>query len=344
MRKVSYLLLLAVVAFSACQESFKKGEEGLEYKIISKDKNAAKIEYGNFMQIHISQFYNDGKKDSLLSDSRTTMPGFEVLDSMSVPPAYFKILSQVRKGDSVVIRVMTDSAFKKNPQGIPPPFMKGHYLTTTVKVIDIYKTREQADAARSQAMVEGEKKQKALSEEQLVKDDKMIAEYLKKNNITATKGAQGTYVQIITPGVGPNADTSNVVKVYYTGKTLAGKRFDSNNDAEARSHEPLVVNLTNDPSLGQPLIGGFNDGMVLLNKGAKAKFYIPSSLGYGAQGAGADIAPNSILVFDIDVLDVLNKSQAKALAAEQAKKMQAMQKHYMDSIQKAQPRMDTTGK
>lgn len=125
---------------------------------------------------------------------------------------------------------------------------------------------------------------------------------------------------------------------------MDGHIFDSNTDPAKGPVHPLIVNMTSDPSLGVTVIKGWTDGMTLLNKGAKAKFYIPSSLGYGAQGAGADIAPNSILIFDIEVADVLNKAQAKIAAEEQNKQMQAMQKHYMDSVQKLQPNPNTTQK
>src|SRR5215212_6153732 len=131
MRKISYVCLLAIVGLSACQESFKKGDEGLEYKIISSGKGDV-IKYGSFMQIHISQFYNTGKTDSLLTDTRETAPIIEKLDSTTTPPAYFKILKQLKKGDSLVIRVLSDSAFKRSPENMPPFIRKGHYLLTTV--------------------------------------------------------------------------------------------------------------------------------------------------------------------------------------------------------------------
>ncbi|RYF80348.1 MAG: FKBP-type peptidyl-prolyl cis-trans isomerase, partial [Chitinophagaceae bacterium] len=123
------------------------------------------------------------------------------------------------------------------------------------------------------------------------------------------------------------------------GKTLEGTTFDSNTDPKFNHTEPLLVNLTNEPSAGQKVIPGWEDGFKLLNKGAKAKFYVPSSLGYGAQGAGQDIKPNAILVFDVEVADLLTKSQAIALATAQQQKMQEMQKRYMDSMQKANPQM-----
>ena len=49
------------------------------------------------------------------------------------------------------------------------------------------------------------------------------------------------------------------------------------------------------------LIPGFNEGMKLLNRGGKALLFIPSDLGYGEQGAGAEIPPNTDLVFYIEM-------------------------------------------
>ncbi|MBP9097301.1 MAG: FKBP-type peptidyl-prolyl cis-trans isomerase [Ferruginibacter sp.] len=337
MKKVSSLLLLVVVIFTACKEaSFKKGLDDLEYKIIS-DGKGPKLQYGNYMQIEFATYYNTGKKDSLLNDSRTSgNPVIEILDSVATPPAYFNILTQLKKGDSVVIRILSDSAFKKAPDQMPPFIKKGHMLLTTVKLVNIFKSKSEADSARNAYIAEQGKKDSINAIAQLVKDDKILSDYIAKNNIKAVKTANGTYVEIIQPGTGNMIDTSVVVKTNYTGRTIDGKMFDSNTDPSKGHVMPFNVNMTNNPALGQPVIKGWTDGLKLLNKGAKAKFYIPSTLGYGAQGAGEDIAPNSVLLFDIEVLDVLNKEQALADIQVQNKKMQEMQKRYMDSVSNLQ--------
>ena len=338
MRKISSFMLLAVILFSACNNpSFKKGKDGLEYKIISSG-SGAKIQYGNYMQLNFATFYNTGTKDSLLNDSRTQgAPIIEMLDSISTPPAYFDILKQLRKGDSVVIRILTDSAFKKAPEQMPPFFKKGHYVLTTLKIVNVFTSKEQADKARTASMLEMRSKDSIDAIAQVAKDEKIITDYLAKNNIKATKAPLGTYVEIIQPGTGNNVDTGVVAKVNYTGKTLDGKQFDSNTDPAKGNMEPLPVNLTNDPSLGINVITGWKDGLSLLNKGAKARFYIPSSLAYGKQGSGPDIGPNVVLMFDIEVVDLLDKTQAMAAAKEQNRKMQEMQQHYMDSLKKMNP-------
>jgi FKBP-type peptidyl-prolyl cis-trans isomerase len=52
------------------------------------------------------------------------------------------------------------------------------------------------------------------------------------------------------------------------------------------------------------VIPGWDEGLGLLKKGDKAKFFIPSTLAYGERGAGGMIKPNSILIFDVEITDV----------------------------------------
>ncbi len=331
MRKFSYLLLIAVVAFSACKESFKKAKDGTQYQIITA-KGGKLIVSGNIMELSVLVKY----KDSLLfSSAETGMPQFAPYDTAQFPPLYKEIFKTLHVGDSITIKLSTDTIIK---QGQSAPFMKpGQFITQSYKISNAYATQAEADKARQAAMVTAEAIAKVKGAEQIKKDDKILQDYFTKNNIKAVKAPQGTYVQIITPGTGSNVDTSVVVKTNYTGATMDGKVFDSNTDPAKGHVQPLIVNMTNDQSLGTSVIKGWSDGLTLLNKGAKAKFYVPSTLGYGIQGAGADIAPNSILIFDIEVLDILNKAQAKVAAEEQNKQMEALQKHYMDSVQKLQP-------
>ncbi|MBS1734008.1 MAG: FKBP-type peptidyl-prolyl cis-trans isomerase [Bacteroidetes bacterium] len=346
MKKIAALALSATVVLASCTDTqFKKGKDGLEYKIISKG-SGSKVNYGEFMDMAVATFYNTGKTDSVLSDTRTNgNPVIEPFDSLNIPKAYLEVLSQMKKGDSAVFRILSDSAFKKMPDQMPPFIKKGHYLITTIKLLDIYKTKEEATKARETAMQNKQKLDSINAIAQQAKDDKTLQDYFAKNNIKPVKAPKGTYVQVIAPGTGNNIDTSCVVKVMYTGRTLEGKVFDSNMDSSRGRTEPLTVNLTNDPSLGMTVIQGWNDGFTQLNKGAKAKLFIPSPLAYGARAAGPDIPANSILMFDVEIVDVLNKAQAKEIADAERKKMMDMQKHYMDSVSKVQKaKVDTAKK
>lgn len=135
--------------------------------------------------------------------------------------------------------------------------------------------------------------------DQSVIDDKLIQDYLSKNNIKATKTASGLYYTITQKGMGPNAEPGKKVTMNYTGRTLDGKMFDSNTDPSKGHVQPFVFTLG-----VHQVIAGWDEGVQLLNLGSKATFFIPSALGYGERGAGGSIPPNAVLMFDVEVLGI----------------------------------------
>jgi FKBP-type peptidyl-prolyl cis-trans isomerase FkpA len=338
MRKISYLLLATAVAFSACTESYKKGDDGMQYKIISSGKGDL-LKTGDFIELHFVSILNGGgKKDSVLNNSRDQgaaqiMP----FDSTQLPPAYYKIFKQMKNGDSLSTKTLVDSMFKAQPQGMPPFMKKGMFLVTNIKIMNVYKNQADADKARQAGMAAAEVAAKAKAEVTAKADDKTLTEFFAKNNIKAVKTGKGAYVELLQAGAGAALDTTTFAKINYTGKTLDGKMFDSNTDPSKGHTEPLSVNLTTDQSLGGGVIPGMADCLLGMQKGAKSKIYIPSGLAYGPRGAGADIAPNSVLMFEIEVLDVLTKAQVKADNEVKQREMEAKQKKYMDSVKKATP-------
>ena len=349
MRKISYFLAASIILLASCKSSFKKSTDGMEYQIISSGSGSV-IKPGEFLELHFTNVLSrKGKADSMLNNTREMgMPQYMPFDSVQIPASYYKIFLQLKAGDSISTRVLVDSMFKKNPDQQPPFMKKGDYVYTNIKLVKSYKTEADMNAARTLAMASSEKIAKEKEAALVNANDKTIADYIAKNKITAKKTDKGVYVETLQAGTGAVLDTNSIIKVNYTGRTLAGVMFDSNTDPSKGHMEPLAVNLTNDKSLGGGMIPGFENGMFGLQKGTKAKLYIPSGLGYGARGASADIGPNTNLIFEIEVLEILTKAQfkaeneaamAKAKAAQQVQQKEAMaaQKQYEDSLQKADP-------
>jgi FKBP-type peptidyl-prolyl cis-trans isomerase FkpA len=309
--RIRFAYIILAMAIFSCKPDFKKGFKGIEYLIIT-DGKGTQLKQGDFMQIHVGQYLRRDGKDSFMNDTRrNNMPYIEFFDSVGVPPEYYKILSQLRKGDSLVMRMPVDSMFSTAPGAMPPFVKKGDFFVTTVRLENIYKNEAAAQEARMKLLAKKQKADSIESVATLAKDNKTLQAYFAKNKITGIqKGSLGTYVQILQPGTGPLIDTSVVVVVNYTGRTMDGNMFDSNTDSSKGHVEPFRVNMTNDPALGNGVISGWYDGLKLLNKGAKAKFFIPSTLAYGKMQMGKEIKENSILMFDIEVLDVLNRQQA----------------------------------
>ena len=132
---------------------------------------------------------------------------------------------------------------------------------------------------------------KADNAAQLVKDDTIIKQYIKDKKLTANPAAEGVYYVIETPGTGASPSLTNTVRVNYKGYRTDGTVFD-------QSQNPINFALLN-------LIPGWYLGLQKFKKGDKGKIIIPSPYGYGARGSGLIIPPNTVLVFDIDLLDVL---------------------------------------
>ncbi len=333
MKQFFYLSAICMLALTACTGSFKKGDKGLEYKLISSGSGKT-IGYGNFMQIHIKQVYG-GTKDTVLLDTREFMPRIQIMDSINTPLAYFKVLSKMRKGDSLVIRLLTDTAFKDGKE-MPPFMVKGKYLYTHVTMVNFFETKDQADSAnkaetaRAKPMfykkqMESLEKELATKKPQLDAESKVIEEHLAKNNIKFQKGKWGTYIVMTTEGTGEKLSGTSVAVVNYTGRTLdSGRVFDSNIDPKFKHMQPYDVNIS-----AFNVVLGWIDALLQLKKGSKATIYVPATLGYGVQGNGDVIGPNKNLVFDIDVIDAITEEQLLA-------KQQAMQEEMMKKMQQEQ--------
>jgi FKBP-type peptidyl-prolyl cis-trans isomerase len=126
-------------------------------------------------------------------------------------------------------------------------------------------------------------------------EDTLIQDFLSTNNITAQKDASGLYYQILTPGTGKTPLSSSTVKVAYTGRLLTGSIFD-----QATTSAPGSFALNGD------IINGWKIGVPLIKEGGKIRLFIPSRFGYGTFGSGGTIPPNSILDFDIELIEVTN--------------------------------------
>lgn len=109
------------------------------------------------------------------------------------------------------------------------------------------------------------------------------------------KTESGLRYQYIQKGSGKQAMKGSKVAVHYKGQLTDGQVFD---DSYKRK-QPLEFTV----GVGQ-VIEGWDEGIMLLNVGDKARFVIPSHLGYGSRGAGGAIPPNATLIFDVELVDV----------------------------------------
>ena len=139
-------------------------------------------------------------------------------------------------------------------------------------------------------------KAEAIAKSAQEEGDKYRADFAKGKDVKTTKS--GLLYKIENAGKGEAIKATDTVKVHYTGKLPNGKVFDSS----VERGQPVEFQLNQ-------VIPGWTEGLQLVKKGGKIQLVIPPVLGYGKQGAGASIPPNSTLIFDVEVLDVNPKSE-----------------------------------
>ncbi len=272
--------VIAASLLAACGSTdYSKTASGITYKIVEKGAGP-EVKIGQFIQVNYTQKIND----SLLMTSEGGMPVFTRVDS--VGPVYnaAEVFRFLHKGDSVVVVQEVDSIMKQNPM-LPPFMKKGDKLYLHMRVANVLNSEQEVQAAQDQAMA-GQKD----------RDQLVVDEYIKKNNINATKLGKGTYVKIDEAGTGPKADSGKFVSVKYRGKILAtGKEFESTMEPEK---DPITFPL----GVGQ-VIQGWDEGIKEFAKGGKGTLYIPGFLSYGSRpGPGGQ--PNEALMFDIELVSI----------------------------------------
>ncbi|MDF2495020.1 FKBP-type peptidyl-prolyl cis-trans isomerase [Sphingomonas sp.] len=130
-------------------------------------------------------------------------------------------------------------------------------------------------------------------------DDFLTRNARAKGVVTTPSGLQ---YQVIEPGSGPKPTDTDVALVMYEGKLLDGTTFD-------KSQQPTPFPVTG-------VVPGFSEGLKLMPKGAKYRFWIKPELGYGAETKGP-IPGNSTLVFDVELLDFLPEAVIRQLQQQQ---------------------------
>jgi FKBP-type peptidyl-prolyl cis-trans isomerase len=128
----------------------------------------------------------------------------------------------------------------------------------------------------------------AVDQTQLQNDIIIIDDYLASKSIVATEDPSGLRYVITKAGDDTRPCLESQVTVKYAGRLLSGKGFDA-------SVNPVSFQLSD-------LILGWQIGFPNFGKGTKATLYIPSGFGYGVNGSGTAIPPNSNLIFDIELI------------------------------------------
>lgn len=275
-----FILLSATLAIASCaqQSDYKKSPNELEYKIIT-DKQQPKAKVGQVIKYNV---YWRKMNDSLFLSTRDKkIPLYSMVDSPKFKGDPLEVLAMMGAGDSVSCKVPVDLIFKGNP----PAFLKsGDFMKLDITVDEVLTQEEYDNLIQEQ------------SSSQLKLEEKIIEEYMTQKGIKGIKTPAGIYVVMEKEGTGKQPVDGNIVRVDYTGRLLNGNEFDSSMKPGGQPYQFQIGKAT--------VIAGWDKGIPYFKEGGKGKLLIPSPLGYGEQGNGPGIPPNSPLEFDIQLVEV----------------------------------------
>ena len=133
---------------------------------------------------------------------------------------------------------------------------------------------------------------KASADTNKAEGDKFLADNKAKDGVKTTD--TGLQYKVITEGEGKKPTADDTVVVHYRGTLLDGEEFDSSYSR----NEPATFGVG-------AVIPGWTEALQMMPVGSKYELFIPADLAYGEGGAGAKIGPNEVLVFEVELLDIV---------------------------------------
>ncbi len=176
--------------------------------------------------------------------------------------------------------------------GIKDAFKGGDPVMTPEEMRAVQQEFSKKMQARQQA------KMKAMLDKNKAEGDAFLQANKKKKGVIVTDS--GLQYTVIKEGKGKKATAADTVKVEYVGTLINKTEFDST----AKHGEPAVFEVGK-------VIKGWSEALQLMNVGSKYHLVIPSELAYGEQGAAPVIEPNSVLVFDVELISIEKKGNKK---------------------------------
>ncbi|RZJ87276.1 MAG: peptidylprolyl isomerase, partial [Chryseobacterium sp.] len=191
----------------------------------------------------------------------------------------------------------TDTSWLDNKHTVFGHVIEGQDVVDAVaqgdKIESIEIIRE-GDEAKKWNAIEAFRTFEGSREKRIADAKKQADEAMEKLAAGFEKTESGLRYKIIQKGNGKQAEKGKTVSVHYKGTLENGKEFDS-----SYGRKPI------DFPLGKGnVIEGWDEGIALLQVGDKARFVIPSHLGYGSRGAGGVIPADATLIFDVELMDV----------------------------------------
>lgn len=293
-----FIISILVVLLSSCStKDFKQGETGYQYKIVRSGEGPT-FDNNQYILMYMDYYYEN---DSLLFTwSEKNIPvTLQYIDTIwEKRGQIYHGLKKLKVGDSAIFKVncsdLYEVAFHSNiPYGLNP--------FSDIKVeIGIISMLEPQQFRMWQANLLKTRKERIQKrkEQQLLEDISLIDIYLEEQGLIGMELESGIRYIVQNEGSGNKPEKGDKVLIHFNGYLLDGTQFDSSYDR-------------NDPYefiLGErSVIMGWEESVAEMPLGSKITFYIPSELAYRERGLGELVDPNTVVVFDLELLDIKKK-------------------------------------
>ena len=145
---------------------------------------------------------------------------------------------------------------------------------------------------QAQQQAQKEEQDKILYKDYISENEAFLAKNKEKSGVIVTPS--GLQYEVVKMGTGPKPTANSTVKVHYTGTLIDGTEFDSS----VKRNEPAQFPVSG-------VIPGWTEALQLMPVGSKFRLYIPENLAYGSSQAGEVIKPFSTLIFDVELLEIV---------------------------------------
>ncbi len=276
--KTSVGIMIGVFFVTSC-EQLPKTKSGVGINFI-RGGNGINPNHGEIISLNMTYTSEDGK---VLFDTREVGAPVQIMfdtTQWKYGGMLYEVLELLEIGDSIQFEIPAQNLYEVSFQGQIPDSIDSNSDI-------LFNLGLEASVSHEVLRVKREK-------ERATEEADVLDKFFTENGIDAQTTNSGLRYAITRPGKGPLPKVGQEVSVHYEGTLLNGNVFDS-----SYGKSPFTFTL----GYGH-VIKGWDEGIALISKGAKADLYIPSSLGYGETGSGRTIPPNSILKFDIELVDI----------------------------------------
>jgi FKBP-type peptidyl-prolyl cis-trans isomerase FklB len=166
-------------------------------------------------------------------------------------------------------------------------------LADSLNHVEMPITEEDMEAAFEQVRERIKAQHAAAGAGQSAEGEAFLADNAKREGVTIT--ASGLQYEILTEGDGSKPSSASTVRTHYHGTLIDGTVFDSSYERGEPAEFPV-----------NGVIAGWTEALQMMGVGSKWRLFLPHELAYGERGAGGDIRPYAALVFDVELLDILD--------------------------------------